>query len=466
MKQDIYERPIKEALIRMTAPVIIGMLITFLFQLVDTYFVGKLGTQELAAISFAYPIYFLIVSLFMGIASGVSSSVGKSLGEKNTKKAKALTTISLLVFMLMTLCLGIGGYFMISPVFSLLGATEEMIPLISEYMQILYLGMFTLIGALTGNSALMAKGLITKSTIVMGIGGLVNLILDYILIFGMGPIPAMELKGAALATVISWVVILLIMTGLLAKEHLLSLTAIESIKTTITGIQEIFTIGLPAVAAQILNPIAIAIITRIVSQSGENAVAAYGVATRIESLGLTGILALSVILTPLVAQNFGSKQQARLDQIVSYSGRMTVYWGFLFFVILLIFAEMIGSIFTDNPEVIHHTKNYLYILGISFPMFGLVLITTSFFNGVYMPKDSLKLTLIKSLGFTIPLAFVGSLFSLQGVWIGLAAANIIGGLYAGRLLKQWLVANNSSLVGHHPIHDYIKDLKYLFFKNT
>ena len=97
------QQPVRGALISMAAPALFSMLMTFLFQLVDAYFVGKLGTQPLAAISFAYPIYILIVGLFMGIASGISATVGKSLGEKNERKAKALTTISLFVFMAIAL---------------------------------------------------------------------------------------------------------------------------------------------------------------------------------------------------------------------------------------------------------------------------------------------------------------------------------------------------------------------------
>lgn len=464
MAQDILEKPVKEALITMAAPASVGMLMTFLFQLVDTYFVGQLGTQELAAISFSYPIYILVVSLFMGIASGVSSSVGKALGERNTHKAQALVLISLILFMVFTMVLATIGYFTVTPVFSLLGATDTMLPFIADYMLILYLGMFALVGGLIGNAALMAKGIMVKSTAIMGIGGIVNLVLDYILIFGMGPIPGMALKGAAIATVISWFVILILMTGLLLKEGLLSFTAVESFKQSVADIKEILTISTPAVAAQILNPIAIAVITRVVSQSGENAVAAYGIATRVESLGLTGILALSVILTPMVAQNFGAKKKDRLDSVIVYSGKMTMYWGFGFYAVLLLFAGGIGGIFTDNPEVIAHTKDYLYILGISFPWFGLALITASFFNGVYQPKESLKLTLVKSLGFTIPFAIIGSLFNLYGVWIGLALAHLAGGLYAGRLLNQWMAKNDSSLVGERAVLAYWNDFKGLFLK--
>jgi len=443
----------------MAAPAAVGMLITFLFQLVDTYFVGKLGTQELAAVSFSFPVYFLFISLFLGIASGVSSTVGKALGEQNVGKVQSVTFISLFLMIVISQILGIAGYYSIDPVFSLLGATETLLPLIKTYMEPLFLGMSALAGTLVGNAAMMAKGRMGLSTVVMGIGGLVNLVLDYALIFGLGPIEPMALKGAAFATVISWLVTLGLMSLLLAKERLLSWTAIGSFDQMVKDTREIFSIGIPSVAAQIFNPIAIGVLTRTVASFGTGAVAAYGIATRIETLALTGILSLSVILTPVVAQNFGAHKKHRLDQVIAYSGRLTVYWGFMVYLILIVTSGFIAPLFSSDPEVIKHTQLYFYLVGFSFAGYGLTLITTSFFNGVYEPKLSLKLTLIKSLGFMIPFAIIGSFISLEAIWIGIALANISGAVYSGKLLNKWLAANGSSLVGHNPLNDYLSDFK-------
>lgn len=463
MSNDILTQPIKKVIIKMTAPAAVGILMTFMFQLVDTYFIGKLGTTELAAASFAYPIYFLVVSLFMGLSAGVSSTIGKALGEQNFKKAKMLTTVSQIVFILLTVIIGAVGYYTITPVFSALGASSEMIALVAQYMEVIYIGMFFLVGTLIGNASLMAKGVMVQSTVIMGIGGLVNLILDYILIFGMGDIPAMGLQGAGLATVLSWVVTLVLMNLLLVKEKLVSFS-FGSFAYVKAGLGEVFTVGGPAVAAQVLNPIAIAVITRVVSGYGDTAVAAFGIASRIESLGLTGVMSLSVVMTPMVAQNFGAKIQSRLDEIVMYSGKITVYWSVVLYTVLLLFTGAISSIFTDQVEVVDHIQYYFYIIGATFPFFGLTLITTSFFNGVYRPQDSLKLTLVKSLGLTIPLVIIGSFVSLSGVWAGIALANIVGMIYSNKLLTKWLKENNSALLKKAAIKDYINDGKYLLSK--
>ncbi|NOI79792.1 MATE family efflux transporter [Vibrio tubiashii] len=459
MSQPLLTKPVKSALLSMAAPAAFGMLMTFLFQLVDSYFVGQLGTQPLAAMSFAYPVYILVVSLFMGIASGVSATVGKALGEDNQRKAQSLTTFSVLLFSGVTCLLGLAGYALMPSTFALLGANATTIELIGQYMGPLYLGMFLLVGGLIANSALMAKGIMVQTTLVMALGGITNVLFDYLLIFGKGPFPEFGLMGAALATLISWLVILVLMLALLHKHALLSLRSMFNI---VAQAKEILTISTPAIAAQILNPVAIAVITSLVAQYGDSAIAAYGIATRIESLLLTGILALSVILTPFVAQNYGAQEKQRLDQVIAYSGRMTVYWAILVFAILVLSIDSIMALFTTDNDTIAHGRWYLIWVGVSFPAYGLVLITSAFLNGVQQAKVSLKLTLVKSLGLTIPLAFLGAQFGSEYIWLAISLANILGALYARRLLYQWLEHHQSTLSSHTPMLDYWHDVKSLF----
>ncbi|WP_281629474.1 MATE family efflux transporter [Vibrio sp. St2] len=459
MSHPLLTKPVKTALLSMAAPAAFGMLMTFLFQLVDSYFVGQLGTQPLAAMSFAYPVYILIVSLFMGIASGVSATVGKALGENNQRKAQSLTSLSVLLFSGATLVLGLVGYSALPTTFALLGANSSTIGLVAQYMGPLYLGMFVLVGGLIANSALMAKGIMVQTTLVMALGGITNVIFDYLLIFGKGPFPELGLMGAAIATLISWLVILLLMLGLLYKNALLSLRSIFYVSTQV---KEVLTISSPAIAAQILNPVAIAVITSLVAQYGDSAIAAYGIATRIESLLLTGILSLSVILTPFVAQNYGAQEKQRLDKVIAYSGRMTVYWGVMVFAIVAFSIDSIMAIFSTNNDIIEHGRWYFILVGVSFPAYGLVLITSAFLNGVQQAKMSLKLTLVKSLVLTIPLALLGAQFGSEFIWIAISTANIVGAMYAKRLLEQWLDAHRSSLLSRSPKLDYWRDVKTLF----
>ncbi|MFC5080376.1 multidrug efflux pump VmrA [Vibrio thalassae] len=148
MDAKILSSPVRPALISMTAPAAFGMLMTFMFQLIDTYFVGKLGTQELAAMSFSYPVYLLVVSFFMGAAAGVSSSVAKALGEKQWVKAKQLTTLAIVAFVFLTVLLSSISFWVMDTLFFALGVTEVMLPLVKQYMEPLLIGMFALVAGL------------------------------------------------------------------------------------------------------------------------------------------------------------------------------------------------------------------------------------------------------------------------------------------------------------------------------
>ncbi|MCL9776823.1 MATE family efflux transporter [Vibrio methylphosphonaticus] len=459
MDAKLLTSPVRPALISMAAPAAFGMLMTFTFQLIDTYFVGMLGTDQLAAMSFSYPVYILVVSLFMGSAVGVSSTVAKALGEGDVEKARRLTSVSLLVFMLLTVILTLVGLLTSDYLFKALGAREALLPTVKQYMIPLFIGMAALVGGLIGNAALMAKGVLIRSTIVMAIGGVVNVIFDYWLIFGIGPFPAMGLEGAAIATVISWLTILIAMTALLVKESLITSNVIITLKQTIEELTSIFHVALPAIAAQLLNPIAIAVITRSVAQYGDDAIAAFGIATRIESLVLVGILSLSVVMTPFIAQNYGAKRWLRLDSAVAHSGRLTVYWGMLAFIVVAFFSESIIGLFTSSQAIVELGSTYLWVVGASFPLFGLSLVTTSFLNGVQVPRLSLKLTLVKSLLLTIPLAVIGSTWALNGIWLGVSLANLLGAIYAYQVLNQWIQSNRAGRSKQSIMDDYKADLE-------
>lgn len=456
---EITELPVKRVVLNMVIPTAFSMLMTFLFQLVDTYFIGQLGTKELAAVSFAFPVYFLIVGLFMGLSSGVSSAVGKALGEKNNLKAQQVTFSSILSFIPITILIGILGYFTIRPTFTILGASAETLNLTARYISIIYLGMFALVGTLIANAALMSKGAILSATIVMGIGGLVNLILDYLLIFGYGSIPALGLQGAALATVLSWMLTLMLMIVLLAQRELISFRGLKMISKSIGHLKEVLNVGFPAVMAQILNPLAIAVITKMIASYGDASVAAYGIATRIESLVLTGVFSLSVVLTPIAAQNYGAKAHKRLQEIILYAEKKVLYWCVFFYLLLFFFVEPLSRQFTDQEEIITDIRYYFIIVGISFSFFGLTLITNSIFNGVYQPKKSLKITLIKALLLTVPFVVIGSFISLEGIWVGIALANIIGFLYSNYYLNAWAKKINSSTIKNNRFFNYFKPLK-------
>ena len=188
--------PVNRALFAMSAPISLGMLSTFLFQVVDTWFVGRLGTAELAALSFSSALFFLLVGLFIGLSVGASSLVARALGEGDASRAARFARTSVVLAAGLAALLSLIGLLTIGPVFGLLGADAAILPLIAEYMGVLYLGMPLLAVALVGNAAVRATGRVRAPEVLMGAAGVINLVLDYLLIFGAGPFPRLEIQGA------------------------------------------------------------------------------------------------------------------------------------------------------------------------------------------------------------------------------------------------------------------------------
>jgi len=191
----------------MAAPISLGMMSTFLFQIVDTYFVGQLGSNELAALAFSATAYFLFISVFIGLSVGVSSVVAKSSGAGDAEKVRQIATVSLLIGIVMSVTASLVARAAIGPMFHGLGADATVLPLINDYMSILYLCFPFLVFGIVGSGVARATGILFLTEIIFGIAGIINLVFDYLLIFGIGPFPELGLTGAAVATAISFIFI-------------------------------------------------------------------------------------------------------------------------------------------------------------------------------------------------------------------------------------------------------------------
>ena len=297
---NLLEDPVADTIKRMTIPMIYGMVLLMTFNLVDTFFIGLLGTQPLAAISFTFPITFTVISLTIGLGIGTSAVIAKALGKGNDESAKNSGTAAIYLAAIVVGILSFIGYLFTDEICLLLGASEALLPIIHEYMDIWFISSICLIGPMIGNAILRASGDTKTPSIIMGGAGLINAILDPVFIFGFGPIPAMGIQGAAIATLISWVFGLLLVLYIVGIKRQLIHTKLLSLKTFVASSRGILHIGLPAAGANMLTPISAAILTAIVASYGDSAVAAFGVGSRIESIACLVVLAMSMTLPPFI----------------------------------------------------------------------------------------------------------------------------------------------------------------------
>lgn len=422
---DLLEGEIGATLKRITIPMILGMVMMMSFGLIDTFFVSLLGTDPLAAISFTFPVTFTVISLNIGLGIGTSAIIGKLQGSKALTKSQHYATGSIMLSVLLVGGLALIGFFTIEPVFKMLNATENLMPYISDYMGLWYLSSIFLAMPMVGNSVLRACGDTRTPSIVMAAGGGLNALLDPIFIFGLGPVPAMGIKGAALATFIAWIVGALWILYILAVRRKLMLPRLLTLSELRESSREILKIGLPAAGANMLTPVAGGIMTAVVASYGAEAVAAWGVGNRMESIASIVVLALSMTLPPFISQNVGAGQVSRVKEAYSLTLKFVLIWQFLIFLVMWGLSSWIAVAFANEVEVSVLIQLFLMIVPFGYGMQGIIILTNSSLNAMHRPMTALTLSVIRLFVFFVPISVAGSFFfELKGLFAGTVIANV------------------------------------------
>ena len=430
--QNLLTAPIAPTLKKMTIQVLWGMIMLMSFNLVDTYFIGLLGTDELAAISFTFPVTFTIISLSIGLGIGTSAVIAKARGAGNEEEAKNDGLAALMLSFLLVASLAFVTYLSTDLIFTTLGANEELLPVIHDYMDIWYIGAVFLMSPMVGNAVLRASGDAKTPSMIMASGGIINAILDPLLIFGLGPFPELGIKGAAIASVIAWACGLVIVIYILAVKRKLICVRLLPLNEFWLISRKILTIGLPAAGANMLTPIAMAILTAMIAVHGNAAVAGFGVGTRIESIASMVVLALSMTLPPFISQNFGAKQWDRVEQAYKTVIRFVLVWQAGVYLVLLLAAGGIALAFgKDDPEVMMVIKLFLWTLPLGYGLQGVIILSNSSFNALHKPMSALILSIIRLFVFYVPFAYMGSMYlGLTGLFVGALIGNVFTAIIA------------------------------------
>lgn len=431
----ITEGPIGKTLKNMTIPMIYGMITLMTFNLVDTFFVSLLGTEPLAAISFTFPVTFTVISLSIGLGIGTSAVIATALGAKRLNEAKDDGLTALLLSAVLVGLLSTAGYLLINPLFALLGAKAELLPLIHDYIGVWFIGSVFLITPMIGNSVLRASGDTKTPSKVMAFSGVINAILDPLFIFGIGPFPELGIKGAAIASVLAWSISFLIIVWLLAvKRQLISTRFSGGLRQFLQISRKILKIGLPAAGANMLTPIAMAILTALIARHGAHAVAAFGVGSRIESIASLVVLALSMTLPPFISQNFGAQKLERVEQAYKSTLKFVLAWQFAIYLLLLALSPVLAKLFAGDEEVARVLHLFIWILPLGYGLQGVIILTNSSFNALHKPMHALRLSILRLFVFFVPFAYVGSLwFGLTGLFAG----GLLGNVFTASIAYYW-----------------------------
>lgn len=425
-KVDMTQGDIRRIMHQMTVPMLFGMITLMSFNLVDTFFISMLGTHELAAVSFTFPVTFTVISLAIGLSIGTSAVIAKAHGSGDSSGAKADGLAALWLSAYLVLALSLVGYLSMDPLFRLLGAKDDTLPFIHDYMSWWFGGSVLLITPMIGNAVLRAAGDTKTPSLMMACSGLVNAILDPILIFGFGPIPAMGVEGAAIASVISWSVSFTLILYLIMVRRKLVATGHQPLAEFIKISRRILHIGLPAAGANMLTPLAMAVLTAIMASYGAHAVAAYGVGARIESIACLVVLALSMTLPPFVSQNLGANQLSRIDEAYRLCLSFVMKWQLAVYLLLALTAPWLAAVFSNDEEVRQLICWFIWILPLGYGLQGIVILTNSSLNALHLPMRALSLSIVRLFIFYVPIAWLGGqLFGVIGIFAGGLVANVL-----------------------------------------
>ncbi len=435
--RDLTSGSISKNLIQLTLPMMLGMISMVAFNLIDTYFVGKLGKQELAALSFTFPVIMVIFSIIQGIGIGATALISKSIGKGDRKKASRETTDSIILTLLLTGIFVVLGLLTITPTMKLLGADGATAEMAGKYMRIWYFALFFVSVPFVGNSAIRSTGDAQTPTYIMLFAVLVNAILDPILIFGYLGAPALGLEGAAIATAISRGLTMVLAFYVLIRREKLITFEIPTIKVLSGCWQSILFIALPSALARLVVPVATGIITAMLASYGEFAVAAFGVGSRIEFLANSLVFALAASIGPFVGQNLGKGEYGRMREAVSISNRFSLVWGLFAWGLLASLARPIASIFNSNEEVIATVTLFLWIVPAGYGLQGILSIINSNLNTINKPLQASLLIVVQMLVIGLPLIYLGKEFlQVKGIFMGLAATYLLGGLISILMNRQ------------------------------
>ena len=437
MTVDLTRGPVAAHLRRQGIPFALGLVAIFSFEAVDLFFIGQLGDAPLAAIGFTLPVIWLLYGIGIGFEAGASSCVSRAVGKNQQDLARRLTTDTAVLAALASLVLCVIGLATIEPVFRMLGAPDELMPLIYEYMSVWYwvapidAAMWTCLASIRarGNALLESK--------IITVSALLNLVLDPFFIFGWLGFPQMGIQGAAVASLVSVSIMLVYTIWHLNYRLQVFARLIAPFKEILDSWKHMLEIGIPAMITNAIIPVSSGIVVAMVAGFSVDAVASYGIAMRLEPIALIPFYALSAVSSPFFGQNFGAQQYDRLLEARKLIMRFCLGFGLILAILMSLLAAPLSSLFTDSDSIRAVAVDYIWLVSWSWGAYGIVMSVNASFNGSGRPLPSVVISSARVIIVFLPLAYAGRyLFGLHGLFAASTIANITMGLVAYLWLKR------------------------------
>lgn len=416
--------PMLRLILSMSLPTMFSMIIQAMYNIVDSVFVSSLGQDALTALSLAYPLQLMTISVAVGTGVGINSFISRRLGEKNQELANNgaangifISIISWLVFLLV-------GIFLTVPFFKLFNPTPGVMKYGVDYTSIILIFSVGVMVEIAIEKVLQATGNMIFPMIFQLIGAVSNIVLDPLFIFGIGPFPRMEVAGAAVATVIGQILAMLFAIYIFFfKKHAVQVH-VRNFKPSLKIIKNIYAVGFPSIIMQSISSVLVVGLNAILMGFSEAAVSVHGIYYKMQSFVFMPVFGLNQGLMPIMGYNFGAKNKDRLHSAIRYGCIIAAFIMLCGTVIFWIFPAQILSLFNANDDILNMGIKAMRFISLSFLPAAIDIIFSTTFQAVGKGFSSMILSLLRQLVFILPAALVLSNFGVNAVWFAYPIAEV------------------------------------------
>ena len=396
------EKPAK-AVVKLGVPLIAGMFIMVLYNLVDTYFIGLMRDDyQLAAVNLAYPVMMISIAISNMIGTGASSLIARSLGAGDREKADHTVTAGFVLTVVNSVIVAVLGLSLLGPIVTGLGAQANTFDYTRQYVQVILAGSLFTMGNYTFGQLLRSEGSVRQSVAGMIAGTIVNIMLDPIFIFGLG----LEIRGAAIATILGNAAGMCVSLWFYLGGKTLLSPSFKYVRPTAEILKEIFWVGVPATLETLLTSAAYIVNNNLAVGYGELTVAAMGIAQKILSLGNYVYQGFAADTQPIMGYNYGAKNYRRMIDVLKAGVMVCSGTELCIMAVYGVFAPQLIGIFTDSAEVIATGSRVLRTIMCILPFVGAVSMSRMSFQAMGKPQFAFAITLVRQLFLYVPLLLI------------------------------------------------------------
>jgi putative MATE family efflux protein len=431
------EEAIIPLLLKLSIPAIIGMAVQALYNVVDSIYIGHLSTEALSALSLAFPIQMVLIAVGVGTGVGANSLISRLLGKGEEHKANNVAEHVVFTAIIYGIITAIIGIFFADDLIRIFTSSPNLIDMGTRYIRIIMIGSVAMFVPMIFNNILRGEGNTFIPMLTMLIGAVINMILDPLMIFGIGFFPSFGVEGAAYATVISRIISGTFITRIILSDKNQIQLKLEDFNFDLGIIKELYQVGFPAMVMQILASIMMAGMNVIVASYDTTAIAVVGIYFRLQSFVFMPVFGLGQGFMPIVGYNYGHNNPKRMKKTI-ISG-MSI--GFIFtmvgFIIFQLFPEGLIRLFNGNQELLEIGSTALRRISLAFPVIGISLIGATTFQSIGKGFPSLLLALLRQIVLLLPVMYwLGELYGLSALWFAFPVAEGVSFI----ILVFWLVS--------------------------